>query len=452
MRLFFGSLFLALSFLFAFSIAFSIGNVSVFAQTAELTPEQRAALERQLSQIESEIRDQQNILDQKKTEGQSIARDIAILDAKIKQAQLKIKAHNLAIDKLGKDITVKTKTIGTLEQRIDAGHQSLEDILSKTNELDSYSIAEAFLAKKNFSEFFIDFDNLASLQDSLGGFLNDVKQAKNQNETEKQSLNQKRNQEIDTRINVEAEQRKIKQSEAEKQKILNLNKQQQKDYQAVISDKQKKAADIRNALFPLRDAAAIKFEDALAYAKTASAVTGVRAAFILAILQQESNLGANVGQCYLKDASTGSGVGKNTGKVFSKVMSPTRDVPPFLDMAKRLGFDPYKQVVSCPQSIGWGGAMGPAQFIPSTWIGLESQIAQALGKTTPNPWAPRDAIMANAIFVDNLGAGKGGYSAEYEAAGRYYAGGGWATLGAGYAKSVLSRAQKIQDNIDILQQ
>ncbi|MFA6297270.1 MAG: hypothetical protein WC629_01775, partial [Candidatus Paceibacterota bacterium] len=172
-------------------VSFFTGSFSVFAQTAELTPAQRAALERQLSQIESEIRDQQNILDQKKTEGQSISRDIAILDAKIKQAQLKIKAHNLAIDKLGKDITVKVKTIGTLEQRIDAGHQSLGDIVSKTNELDSYSIVEAFLAKKNFSEFFIDFDNLASLQDSLDSFLNDVKQAKNQNETEKDSLNQK---------------------------------------------------------------------------------------------------------------------------------------------------------------------------------------------------------------------------------------------------------------------
>jgi len=443
MRLFLVGIFITFSFF--------LGSFPVFAQ-ADLTPEQRAALERQLSQIESEIRDQQNILDQKKTEGQSIVRDISILDAKIKQAQLKIKAHNLAIEKLGKDITVKTKTIGTLEQRIDKGHQSLANIISKTNELDSYSIAEAFLAKKNFSEFFIDFDALASLQDSLKGFLNDVKEAKSENETEKQSLNQKRNQEIDTRINVEAEQKKIKQNEAEKQQLLNLNKQQQQDYQSTIAAKQKKAADIRNALFPLRDAAAIKFEDALAYAKAASAVTGVRAAFILAILQQESNLGANVGQCYLKDSSTGAGVGKNTGTAFAKVMSPTRDVSPFLDLAKRLGFDPYKQVVSCPQSVGWGGAMGPAQFIPSTWVGLEAQIAQALGKTTPNPWAPRDAIMANAIFVDNLGAGKGGYSAEYEAAGRYYAGGAWSTLGAGYAKSVLAKATAIQANIDILQQ
>ena len=354
-------LFLAVFFLV---ISFSVGSFQVFAQ-ADLTPDQRAALQQQLVELQKEIQDQQNILDQKKTEGQSITRDISILDAQIKQAQLKIQAHNLAIDKLGKDITIKTTTIGTLQDRIDSGHQSLAEILNKTNELDSYSIVEAFLAKRNFSDFFLDFDTLASLQSSLGAFLSDVKQAKNQNETEKQSLDQQRTQEIDTKINVQQEQAKIKKSESDKQQLLSLNKQQQQDYQSVIASKQKQVDAINNALFPLRDAGAIKFEDALAYAKAASSVTGVRASFILAILQQESNLGANVGQCYLSDPTTGAGVGKNTGKVFTKVMSPTRDVPIFLDLASRLGFSPYKQVVSCPQSVGWGGAMGPAQFIPS---------------------------------------------------------------------------------------
>ena len=56
-------------------------------------PAQRAALQAQLNQIEKDIADQQSILTQKQTEGSSIARDIAILDAKIKSSQLKIKAY-----------------------------------------------------------------------------------------------------------------------------------------------------------------------------------------------------------------------------------------------------------------------------------------------------------------------------------------------------------------------
>ena len=47
--------------------------------------------------------------------------------------------------------------------------------------------------------------------------------------------------------------------------------------------------------------------DALVYAQEAGKKTGVDPAFILAILQQESNLGANVGSCYLSDQVTGAG-------------------------------------------------------------------------------------------------------------------------------------------------
>jgi len=177
----------------------------------------------------------------------------------------------------------------------------------------------------------------------------------------------------------------------------------------------------------------------------------VRPAFILAILQQESNLGANVGQCYLRNDSTGAGVGKNTGTPFSNVMSPTRDVPPFLALAQQLGFDPHNQVVSCPQGVGWGGAMGPSQFIASTWSTYASRIASATGDAVPNPWNARDAFFATALFLRDLG-GSGGTSGEIEAAGRYYAGGNWATLGMSYAQSVQSRAATIQTTmIDPLQ-
>jgi hypothetical protein len=46
----------------------------------------------------------------------------------------------------------------------------------------------------------------------------------------------------------------------------------------------------------------------LQFATEASQKTGVRPAFLLGILTQESNLGKNVGSCYLKDPSTGAGI------------------------------------------------------------------------------------------------------------------------------------------------
>ncbi len=433
-----------------FVLAFFVVTPMVKAQQ-DLTPEERQALEKELADIERQIKEQQGILNQKKTEGQSIARDIAILDAQIKGAQLKIKAHNIAIDKLGKDITVKVSTIKNLDTRIAEDKQALADILNKTNKLDSYSIAEAFLAKRNFADFFQDFDVLATVQESLHSVLSDVKEAKADTEKQKIDLSEKRDQEIDTKVNVENEQKKIKAAEAEKKRLLSLNQQDQKSYQNLIAQQQAKAASIRNRLFPLINSGPIKFEDALRFATEASQATGVRAAFILGILKQETNLGANVGQCYLTDPTTGAGKGKNTGTPFAKVMKPDRDVVPFLDVTKRLGLDPYTTVVSCPQSIGFGGAMGPSQFIPSTWVSYEKRVAAALGVSQANPWNAEHAFTATALFLADLGASKGGYSAEREAAGRYYAGGGWATHGLGYANSVLALANGFQSDIDFLQ-
>jgi hypothetical protein len=78
------------------------------------------------------------------------------------------------------------------------------------------------------------------------------------------------------------------------------------------------------------------------------------------------------------------------------------------------------------------------------------KVASALGISSANPWIPQHSFMATAMFVRDLGASRGGYTAEREAAGRYYAGGGWATLGIGYANRVLAHASDFEQHIKFL--
>ena len=223
----------------------------------------------------------------------------------------------------------------------------------------------------------------------------------------------------------------------------------------MAAQKASQAAKIRAALFPLAGGQKIPFGQALQYAQVASAKTGVRPAFLLAILTNESALGANVGQCYISNTSTGDGINVKTGNFSPSVMKPTRDIQPFLDITKALGFDPYKTVVSCQQPSvgGWGGAMGPAQFISSTWVLFTDRLRGALGiSDEPNPWNPAHAFMASALYLDDLGAGNGGYSAERNAACRYYSGSSCSksrTI-ASYGDNAISQANKIQLDINQL--
>lgn len=420
------------------------------ASAQALSEEQKASLRAEYDKLQVEIAEWQKVLDETRAKKNTLQGDVTLLNAQIKKAETEIRQRGNTIARLAGEINEKTKHILSLEERLEEGHASLAKLIREKNKIETASLVLMALSSDSLSDFFSTVDSIDVINRDLQTHFDELRGVKQETEREKLALDQKKNQELDAQYEVEVKKEQIKEDEAEKKQLLNITANQEKSYQEVLAERQARAATIRAALFELRDAEGIPFSVALEYASAAEKATGVRAAFILGILRQESNLGVNVGQCLLTNTETGAGKGKNTGTPFARVMHPTRDIPPFLDITKRLGRDPYTTVVSCPQAIGYGGAMGPSQFIASTWKSLEGRIGAAVGVSTPDPWIPAHAIMATAVFLKDLGAGAGTYTAEREAAGRYYAGGNWATLGLGYASSVLAFAQKYQTDIDFL--
>lgn len=437
----------------------------VFAQSADTVPvcndatagKTEEQLQSDLALCNAEIAKWQGVLTGTRNKVHSIDGDVQALTAKIKAAEATIKSKNIAISQLTKDINIRSSRINGLQSLVDEGKVSLRVLMRSTRILDDYSLAEVMFNSKNMSDFFVDLKSFISIQTGLKEHFSKLRDTISRTQDEKQRLGEIQNKELDAKYDVETHKKTITANEKEKKEILAATKLEAKSYEQIVADRQAKANQINAELFKLRgvDGGGIPFKDALAYAKIASAKTGVRAAFILGILRQESsqgeNLGTNVGQCLLTDDSTGDGKGKNTGTPFAGVMKPDRDVQPFLSLMKRLGRDPHGTVISCPQPGGYGGAMGIMQFIPSTWQGYEARIAGAFGAAAADPWNPEHAIMATAIYLQESGAARGGYSAEQEAAGRYYAGGGWATRGLSYAASVIGHAERYQSTIDFLE-
>lgn len=437
-----------------FALVAFFGPRTVWAQAA-LTAEQRAVLQQELAQVEAEQKQAALDLASAQNKSASLTRDITVLSAKIKSAQLEIKAKNLLIQSLGNDISSKQNHIDQLEDRIDRGKDTLSQILRKTNEINDYSIPELVLSQTTVSGLFNEFDEFQAVQDGLKETFEQIRSDKASTTAEKAALDTRRNTEMDARYVIQQQEKNIQNNQAEQKQLLTLSKGAEKNYTSLIAQKQARAAQIRAALFTLRDAAAIPFGQALQYATLASQKTGVRPALILAVITQESNLGSNVGKCYVTNLQTGAGVNAKTGKVLSNVMSPTRDVPPFVEILKQIGGDPTKQVVSCPLDIGWGGALGPAQFIGSTWMLFKDRIASAVGISgMPDPWNPSHAFMATAIYMSDLGAKSGTYSAERNAACKYYSGRACGSVKGNttYGNSVVALADSIQRTmIDPLQ-
>ena len=280
------------------------------AKALALTPEEQDAQWRiELAATEADIAKWQSILDSTKANTKSLQQDAAVLNAKIKQAQALIKQKTIAIAQLDQDIAQKNAHINTLEQQISDGHDSMAQLLRKTNQIDSYSLVEIVLGNKDISDFFSDIDTFQSVNKSLGDLFVQIRAKKDLTEKEKIALDEKKDKEADAKAATQEIQKQVQANEKQKEYLIKVNKTQEKTYAQVIADQQAKAAAIRAKLFKLAGgSAAIPFGTALTYAETAGGKTGVSSAFLLAILTQESKLGANVGKCWRTDSSTGSTV------------------------------------------------------------------------------------------------------------------------------------------------
>ncbi len=397
--------------------------------------EKRAQLEQELAGLEKEIEVQQQVLQEKQRQSVSLERDITIFDTKIQSAQLSIKARNLAISKLKREIDLKSQTIAELNNKLGRQKESLGQLLRKTRELDSYTLVEVMLGTKNLSRFFEDVESFTAIKASLEDSFIQIDKTKQAAAKEQEYLQDNQQEEEELRRLQELQKIRLEADKTEKRQLLNATKGEEKKYQEIVEAKKRSAASIRSQLFSLRGSEAIPFEKALEYANLASAKTGVRPAFILGLIKNESRLGEYIG--------TGS---------WRVDMHPTRDQPIFLEITRRLGLNPDDMPVSKKPWYGWGGAMGPAQFIPSTWILYEDRIATLSGHTPPNPWIPLDAFMAAAVLLKDNGAAKGGEAAERLAALRYFAGWKNATKKAYafYGEDVLAYAAEFQELIDIL--
>lgn len=402
-----------------------------------------------LAQYEAELADLEAKVKQQNKQSGNYASEVKKLTTQIDALKTKVKARALAIAQLKVSIKEKVSKIENLSDKIDREYESIAQLLRNTNEFDNENLIHLVLSDESLSAFYSDLESYASIKQAVKESVDQIKGIKTETEIQKRDLEVKQDAETDAKYEYESAQKKTTQLEAEQKKLLANSKNAAAAYKTLAADKKAKADKIRSALFSLAGTSQkIEFGTALQYANEAKSKLGIDPAFLLAILTQESNLGANVGLCYLTNPDTGAGVGKNTGTPFAKVMSPTRDVPPFLEITSRLNLNPYKTQVSCPITgvVGWGGAMGPAQFIPSTWKIFEGRLKSTLGYEA-NPWAPRDAFIASSMYLTDLGAYGNSASSQSKAACKYYGSGG-ATCS--YSKSVMALKMKIQSDIDLL--
>ncbi|MDD5750747.1 MAG: hypothetical protein PHU56_03865 [Candidatus Pacebacteria bacterium] len=389
------------------------------------------------------------------------ATQIANLQNKIKSLTNQINQSNLIIKDLGLQISNTQSSINKTSSQIEGLRGELGGLLQARYEEDHRSVAAIFLSEKNISDFFGNLVALESLSNQVNNLLKSIENLKTDLEGQKSDMDSEKKELENVVVMQTLQKNDSAKKKQEMDYVLKLTEKEYQQYLEEQKDTQDKVTKIGNLLFELLEVpeGGISIEDAITIAKEVGKLTGVRPAFSLGILWQETRIGKVIGGCYLKDSSTGDGVYIKSGNKAPKTMKPGRDTPLFLDLISKLKnaglikTDAYTTPVSCCMILkdgsyyGWGGAMGPAQFIPSTWALYEDLITQKSGRTLANPWNVRDAFLANALYLKDLGAKNNNYATEMRAALKYF-GCTTAWCETNYGRPVMTVASCFQDYID----
>ena len=429
----------------------TLENIEKSEKTLPLN-DYRVLLENCEEYYEQKSNEIQKEINQTAQEKKTLSNEVYLLGRKIKNLDYQIYQGNIMVKDLTSQIQDTGVSIKNTGFKIEDIKERLSDVLQLRYEEDQISLVEIFLSGDNLSDFFDDLMALESLNVEIQELLKNIKGLKFDLESQKESMDiEKKDLENVTTIQVFQKQESAK-AQQEQEYLLKLTEQEYQKHIREREETSQKSSEIRARIFELIGVPdAPTFEEALVIAEQIEKTIGVRPALLLAVLTQESNIGKNVGQCYLPKSSAEN--------VARRIMAPglpaskRDDVAHFLEITKELGRDPYNTPISCPWTYGWGGAMGPAQFIPSTWMIYKDKIKEITGRPA-DPWNVKDAFLAAGLYLARFGAASQTYTNEWKASMIYFSGTSRRTRYNGYGfygDSVMALAVGYEKDIRAIQ-
>ncbi len=337
---------------------------------------------------------------------QAAQQELAMQQSQLYKNQSKITATKNLIASLTADIAQKENELQDLTNQAEANKKMLSEYLRQIYYLDQEDMLVALpVSSANLSDLSENFDGMIGVKAKIIASLETIYSTKEQVEQVKANLAD------------------LQESNAE---TLAVQKAQQAAIASNVQETQVTVAQLQAKMNKLRSmlssflGESFTMDDVVAAVKYADKKTGVRKEFLFAVLDKETDLGRFTGGCTYDKSKMGS----TNLKYFKKICDD-------------LGYNYKKMKVSCALSYGIGGAMGVAQFMPSTWMGYKDSIASKTGNDPADPWSLKDGIMGMALYLKNKGGDK--KSGEYQAAAMYYCGANWKrTVCKNYANTVIS--------------
>jgi len=406
---------------FCLVVLFLASDVSLAAQNDA----QQQDLKMKINILRNQIQEDQKQIDAKGQQEETIQGDITDLEKDIAKIQLEIQETQLVVQSLDLEIADKEAGIAAMQKEVEAKKKVLAQFMQELYENGNATSVELALGNNTFSDYFFQADSLESFEERTREIYDQFVFLREGIQKEREDLLSRKEEQMNLKAMQNDQQNTLDSQEQAKNSLLS----QTRNEKQALSSQMGKLQDQLNALQALGEP--INIDEAISAAKYASGFTKVAPEFLLGVLRVESGLGTNVG-----------------GGRYKTDMDPAQ-WDTFKKICGELGIDPNSVPVSrraCYNSDakdgcgGWGGAMGPGQFMPTTWLGYKSKVEKVTGESPANPWDLKDSLVAMGLklaAVDGVTAGD--RAAWAKAAAMYLAGGTWENY-SWYSDRVLSYA------------
>lgn len=362
-------------------------------------------LEETKSNLNAELIKIQDLTESKKetdVKVRTLAKELKALDDEINAAQDNLDTTDKDIQDIQSELSDTRYYISTLEQTIHSQKLLIKEYIGSLYTQKDVSLFEVVLSQDQLSELLGAVQKTGVMQDSITESITLIEAKEKEIVAEKKHLFDKEEELIALKQSQERQKNLLQQTQADKETLFAQTKGQQSEYEALLKQSFTTKQNLLNSIRVLGGAdgrsGAISLEEAYTLASANSARLGnkIRPEYLVGVMKIESGLGGNVGRSFYKDSLSGCAAREgNTTK-----LNYTKEEQSFEKITSSLGLPLTQPVSGCPypKYIGTGGAMGPAQIMPATWLGYEPKLRSLKGGSV-NPWSIEDAMLAMGMVL-----------------------------------------------------
>jgi peptidoglycan hydrolase CwlO-like protein len=189
----------------------------------------------------AKLKELQAQLAAQKSKSGGLQQNVNKIISQINSTQGKIKDKITSISTLSTQIGEKQKAITSLSGELDREHDSLAQLVKRTNELDQKGATYVLLSSQSVTDFYQDLDDFLAVKQSLYASVNHIKQIRNMTEEQKESLEDKQEQAKDAKNALESEKNKLAVTQKEAKVLLDTSKTEEQRVASTVAQQQKES-------------------------------------------------------------------------------------------------------------------------------------------------------------------------------------------------------------------